>query len=309
VLLVAATGCSLVAPLDGLAGGESGLGRDAALVEGGGGGDAGGSGFDAATADSGAPGDASAVDGGALDAPFAEEDAPAAPLEAEVSDAASPDAPHDAEEEPPPVAPIQFVQVAASGPAGMVASVSAKLLQAQAAGDLDVVAIGWNDTTGAISSVSDTSGNAYVLAVGPTRLGSDLTQAIYYAKDVEPAAAGANSVTVAFVQTANVVDLRVAEYSGLDPAAPLDETAVGSASSAGPATTAAVTTKTGRELLFVAGMSTDLYSGPGTGFSERLVTLDGDLVEDRVVAATGSYAGSAPLGQSCEWILQMATFR
>jgi hypothetical protein len=298
-----------VAPLDGLSGGDAGRLEDAALLEAAGGHDGAAGSPDAGAVDSGGPHDGSAVDGGALDAPFAEEDAPGTPLDAAVADSGPPDAPHDAADEPPPVAPIEFVQVAAAGPAGMVASVSATLLQAQAAGDLDVVAIGWNDTTGTISSVSDASGNAYVLAVGPTRVGSDLTQALYYAKDIAPAAAGANSVTVAFVQTANVVDLRVAEYSGLDPAAPLDQTAVGSASSAGPATTAAVTTKTGRELLFVAGMSTDLYSSVGTGFSERLVTLDGDLVEDRIVAATGSYAGSASLGQSCEWVLQMATFR
>ncbi|HEY8088459.1 MAG TPA: hypothetical protein VIF09_11455, partial [Polyangiaceae bacterium] len=175
--------------------------------------------------------------------------------------------------------------------------------------DLLVVAIGWNDTTSTVATVTDTAGDAFALAIGPTRLGADLSQAIYYARDVHAAAAGADTVTVTFVQAANVPDLRVLEYSGLDTAAPLDATASGTGTSTGPATTTAVTTTTARELLFVAGMTNDLYSGPGTAFSERLVTTDGDIVEDRTVAATGSYSGTAPLSASAEWLVQLATFR
>jgi hypothetical protein len=38
----------------------------------------------------------------------------------------------------------------------------------QAATDLNVVVVGWNDSTAQISSVTDTAGNIYQLAVGPT---------------------------------------------------------------------------------------------------------------------------------------------
>ena len=67
---------------------------------------------------------------------------------------------------------------------------------AQTAGNLNVVAVMWGDTTSAVSSVTDSRGNAYVLAVGPTKA-SGLTSAIYYAKNI---AAGSNTVTVTFNQ-------------------------------------------------------------------------------------------------------------
>ncbi|HEY3822145.1 MAG TPA: hypothetical protein VGL81_33500 [Polyangiaceae bacterium] len=298
---LAILGCTLVAPLDGLTGGEP----DAARAPTG----------DASTLDSGAAADALTVDSSVRDsaAPASETGTP--PAEASVFDAnevGADDSPSDGAgdvvSEPTPPSPIAFVQIAASSPPGFVPSVTTALLQAQTAGDLDVVAIGWNDATSTISEVTDTSGNAYALAVGPTRLGSDLSQSLYYATNIHSAAAGANSVTVTFVQPANVVDLRVVEYSGLDPVAPLDQTDTGAGTSSGPATTGSVTTTTARELLFAAGMSTDLYSGAGAGFSMRLVSSDGDAVEDRTVSATGLYSATATVAASCGWVIQLATF-
>ena len=55
-------------------------------------------------------------------------------------------------------------------------------------------------------------------------------------------------------------------------------------------------------------MTTDIYTAAGPSFTMRLVTTDGDMVEDRTVAATGTYSASAPVGLSCEWIVQLATF-
>ncbi len=299
---LAIAGCSLVAPLDGLTGG----GPDAAQAVTG----------DERTPDSSAVVDASVVDSfvresasPVLDTGTPPEDTGAADTQQAEVDVSPPDAPGDVVSEPTPPPPIAFVQIAAASPTGSVAAVTAKLAQAQAAGDLDVVAVGWNDTTSTISQVTDTAGNTYVLAVGATTLGQDLSQAIYYAKNIHASAAGANSVTVSFVQPANVVDLRVVEYSGLDAASPLDRTATGTGTSAGPAASAAVTTTVARELLFAAGMTTDMYSGSGAGFTIRLVTTDGDMVEDRIVAATGSYSATAPVGLSCEWLVQLATFR
>ena len=94
-----------------------------------------------------------------------------------------------------------------------------------------------DDTTYAVSSVVDSKGNVYTKAIGPTTT-SGLSQSIYYAKNI---AAGTNTVTVTFNQAAAYPDVRILEYSGLDPSAPLDVTAgaVGSGTSAssGAATT------------------------------------------------------------------------
>ena len=49
-----------------------------------------------------------------------------------------------------------------------------------------------------VTSVSDSCGNAYTLAVGPTT-GTGLSQSIYYAKDIM---SGNNAVTVTFNQAA-----------------------------------------------------------------------------------------------------------
>ena len=102
---------------------------------------------------------------------------------------------------------------------------------AQTAGNLNVVAVGWNDATSTITSVTDSAGNTYQLAAPLTR-GSALSQAIYYAKNIKAAAAGANTVTVDFSGAVPYADIRIAEYSGLDPVNPLDTTASAAGSGA-----------------------------------------------------------------------------
>ena len=48
----------------------------------------------------------------------------------------------------------------------------------------------------------------------------------------------------------------------------------------------------------------------GTGFTSRVITNpNGDIAEDRVVTAIGSYTATAPLGSSGAWIMQMAAFK
>ena len=64
----------------------------------------------------------------------------------------------------------------------------------QTAGNLNVVSVMWGDTTSSVSSVTDSKGNSYALALGPSPVtGSSST--IYYAKNI---AAGSNTVTVNF---------------------------------------------------------------------------------------------------------------
>ncbi len=48
-------------------------------------------------------------------------------------------------------------------------SVSLTYGRAQTAGNLNVVAVGWSDSVSSVSSVTDTKGNTYSLAVGPTK--------------------------------------------------------------------------------------------------------------------------------------------
>jgi hypothetical protein len=186
---------------------------------------------------------------------------------------------------------IAFVQVNAADPQTASALVPVAFTAAQAAGNLNVVAVGWNDTTSTVSSVTDTRGNTYTQA-GATTTGTGMRQAIYYAKNI---AAGSNAVTVAFSQAAAFVDVRVAEYSGADTSSPLDVTAAAVGTSTAPSSGAATTTSAS-ELIFGAGMTGGHYSAAGTGFTSRIITSpDGDIAMDRMVTATGSNSATATL--------------
>jgi hypothetical protein len=198
------------------------------------------------------------------------------------------------------------VQVAVNTTPGTANSLSATYSMAQSQGDLNVVAIGWNDTTSSVTSVHDSAGNTYSLAVGPTRYAPDLSQSIYYAPNI---AAGGNTVTVDFDAAANSIDLRILEYSGLSTTSPLDATSAQSTTGSGELSSGKATTTTGRELLVGAGMTTDIFASSGPGYTERAITALGDIVEDRIVASTGSYSAGAPDNASCEYVLQLATFR
>ena len=197
-----------------------------------------------------------------------------------------------------------FVQVKSATPQTAAGSVAVTYSLAQTAGNLNVVVVGWNDTTSTVSTVSDSLGNNYVLAIGPTT-GTGLRQSIYYAAGIK---GGSNTVTVRFNQAAAYVDVRTLEYSGIDPARPLD----GKAGAAGSGTTASsgtATTTSANDLIFGAGMTTAHFSGAGTGFVSRIITSpDADIAEDRTVSATGSYSATAP-NSSGNWVMQMVAFR
>ncbi|MGH9400497.1 MAG: fibronectin type III domain-containing protein [Terriglobia bacterium] len=204
---------------------------------------------------------------------------------------------------------ISYVQGNYATPQTAQTTVTIPFTAAQAAGDLNVVVVGWNNTTAAVSSVADKSGNAYMLAVGPTLVTGALSQSIYYAKNIAAAAAGANSVTVTFSKAAAYPDIRILEYSGADPSNPVDVTAASSGSSATSTSGAAITTNP-TDLIFGANIVTTTTSGPGSGFAQRLLTApDGDLAEDHMITAVGSYAATASLGSSGLWIMQMVAFR
>jgi len=197
-----------------------------------------------------------------------------------------------------------FVQVKSATPQTASASVALTYTVAQTAGNLNVVVVGWNDTTSTVSMVGDSLGNNYALAIGPTS-GTGVRQSIYYAAGIK---AGSNTVTVRFNQAARYVDVRVLEYSGLDPANPLDVRA-GAAGSGTTASSGAAATTSASDLIFGAGTTAGRFSAAGVGFISRIITSqDGDIAEDDTVSTTGSYSASAP-NSSGSWVMQMVAFR
>ena len=204
-------------------------------------------------------------------------------------------------------APLAFVQVNAATPQTNQSAVTVTYTSAQVAGDTNILAIGWNNTTSNITSVTDSAGNTYQLAV-PTASGTGFSQAIYYASNIKAAAAGTNTVTVTFSASTPFVDIRALEYSGLDPVNPFD---VGTSASGNgtSANSGSVTTSAAGELIFGAGMTGGGFSAAGTNFTNRIITQDADIAEDRFVTTTGSYSATASLSGSAAWLMQVATFK
>jgi hypothetical protein len=203
---------------------------------------------------------------------------------------------------------ITYVQGNYATPQSPESTVSVVYSSAQNAGDLNVVAVGWDDTVATVTSVVDSKGNQYTLAVGPTILSGFGTQCIYYAKDIVAATAGSNTVTVTFSTAATAPDIRILEYSGADHNNPVDVTAANSGNSSTSSSGSATTTNA-TDLIFGANYVQDLTTGPGSGFTSRMLTQpDGDIAEDKTVASVGSYAATAPVSGG-SWIMQMVAFR
>src|SRR5262249_1564701 len=162
------------------------------------------------------------------------------------------------------VAAIAFVQGNSATPQAPQATVKATYTKAQVAGDTNVVVVGWNDATALATSVTDTKGNVYTLAVGPTILAGALSQSIYYAKNIAAAAANGNVVTVKFNVAAAFPDIRILEYSGLDRLNPFD-IGDGRTGNSLTSTSPSVTTTNPNDLLVGANMVLTGTIGAGTG--------------------------------------------
>jgi hypothetical protein len=207
---------------------------------------------------------------------------------------------------PPPA--IAFVQARYAVPQTPQTTVTLAYTGAQTAGNLNVVVIGWSNATSQVQSVSDSRGNSYALAAGPTVQPGIQSQAIYYAANIAASAASTNTVTVTFNAAASYPDLRIAEYSGLSVTAPLDA-AAGASGTGSLANSGTVSTTTASVLLVGACNTQTVVTGAGTGYTQRLLTSpNGSILEDRVVTATGSYSATAPTSGG-GWVMQIAVFR
>jgi fibronectin type 3 domain-containing protein len=204
---------------------------------------------------------------------------------------------------------IQFVQLSYVTPQSAVSSVSIKYVAAQTAGNLNVVAVGWNDTSATVSSVTDTVGNVYTRIVGPQTYPGALSLSIYYSVNIQAAAAGANSVKVVFSKAAQYADVRALEYAGIDINNPIDVTSSGSGIS-GTADSGPATTTNAYDLLFAANMTSAVTNSAGSGWTNRIITdPDADLVEDRIVNSTGTYRATASVIAGSPWLMQLVAFR
>jgi hypothetical protein len=205
--------------------------------------------------------------------------------------------------------PLSFVNQATVGLYD--ASAAGAVIDAQVAGDLNVVFVAWfQDPTPSVTSVTDTAGNAYLpisTAMNTTNVQGDATkQSVFYAANIRvPDGGGPNTITAATDRTAFFLDVRVAEYAGIAQA--LDNGNVVSLSTSQNAV-ADITPSQGAAVVVVgAGNSSDFVGS--TNCQIRVLNNAGDLICD--LPATGIPPLQVTLvnANNGGWVMQWVTFR
>ena len=171
------------------------------------------------------------------------------------------------------------------------------------AGNLIAVYLIW-DNTGA-ASVSDSLGNSYISAVGPTRWSnSKYSTQIFY---VINASGGTDTVTATFATKLSQFGIVYAhEYSGVRQAAPVDVTVAASGASGG-LSSGLIATTNAIDLLFAGGVSANVVTRAGAGYTARSFS-QGNIAEDKVVSVKGSYSATAS-NSGGSWAIQMVAFK
>ena len=191
-----------------------------------------------------------------------------------------------------------FVQVVANSAAAVT------FPGTSTSGDLIVVSIFWSSQAVSVSSVTDTNGNTYTLAVGPTNWGGSYRGAVYYASNIV-GGGGPITMTDTFSGAQGGTMTYATEYSGVATFNPLDQVSAGY----GTGTTlnsGTMATGQGTELIYGFSMSANTAT-VDPSFTARS-TYSNNFVADRTVTKTGYYNvfGTNSAG---DWLCQMATFR
>jgi YD repeat-containing protein len=188
------------------------------------------------------------------------------------------------------------------------ASVGVTFSSAQSAGDVNVVFVGWDDGTSAVTSVSDSEGNTYVpvAMAGPTVNPGLTTQMVYVASNISSAAAGGNTVTVTFNSTVSYPDVRAVELSGANVAHPVDVTtsAIGDSSTLNSGN---LLTTTANDLLLASGNVQHEWDAVGSGYSELFASY-WNVVEDKAASTPGTYSATSTDNYGY-WVNQLLAVR
>jgi hypothetical protein len=133
----------------------------------------------------------------------------------------------------------------------------------------------------------------------------DASSIIYYAPNI---AAGANTITITFSASTPCTDVRAAEYSGILTASPFDVQS-SATSTTGTALSSSTATTTAASELLVGSLYVFSTPTAGAGWTNRVTSGGGNILEDQIVNSTGTYAATGTQSSSGWWIAQMATFK
>ncbi len=172
--------------------------------------------------------------------------------------------------------------------------------------DLLVLSFVYDNTGLTVSSVTDSKGNTYTPAVGPTTVGGWGKAYTYYAKNIVGGAGAITTTVTLSGATTSLLDVYLLEYSGLDVTAPLDQTIAGTGSGTAMDSGSRTTTKA-PELIYGFGAD-DNNCAADSPYTNR-ETTNGQCAADQTVFSTGLYHVTATENPTGAWLLQMATFK
>lgn len=158
-------------------------------------------------------------------------------------------------------------------------------------------------------AVTDTAGNSFTAAVGPTAGNSNIcsgtpsTQECLYA--INKAATASDVVSVTDSPSNEQANIYIAEFSGIATSNPVDTTAANAAETTNP-TSGSSNTSNANDLIFGVGDFED-EATPGSGFT-GLDNNSGNQDEYEIETSTGSYAATFTASGDQYYIAQMVAF-
>jgi hypothetical protein len=184
-------------------------------------------------------------------------------------------------------------------------STSATFGSTTTVGSLLVVCQSWDTSTLTALSASDTAGNSWTVAVGPTTLSGYFSQGCLYA--INKAATASDVVTVTGTGATTPDNTKIAEFSGIASSSPIDVTATNShAGTSSVPTSGAATTTNANDLIFGTSI---VNSGDGTGSGFTLLDQpNGNDDEYEIVSAAGSQTANFTTANN-QWMAQMIAFK
>jgi chitodextrinase len=197
--------------------------------------------------------------------------------------------------------PPSFVQVN-HNQTSVGSSVSVALNAVTSASNTLVAYVIW-DNTGSVA-LTDSRGDSFTsVGAAPVWAGKFSAQ-VFYASNI---AGGMDSVTASFrTSVTSFGVMYVLEYAGISTVNPVDVSVSASGSSSTLNSGSAATTSP-NDLIFGAGVSDNVVTAAGSGFIGRDMAY-GNIVEDRIAGAAGSYSATATQSGNM-WAMQMVAFR
>jgi chitodextrinase len=169
-------------------------------------------------------------------------------------------------------------------------------------GNTIVVYVIWDNTSSVV--VTDSPTDSFVAVSAPIIWAGKYSAQVFYATKIT---GGADTVTATFRSAVGSFGVMyVHEYAGINTVNPVDVTAGASGSSA-LLSSGNATATSANDLIFGAGVSDNMVSAAGSGFTARDLSY-GNITEDRIAGSAGPYSATAS-HNGAAWAMQMVAFR